>query len=60
MVKIPPANIEYVRDIGLIPGSGRSLGGGHANPLHYSSWRTPWTGETGRLQFVGLQRVGHD
>ena len=23
-------------------------------------WRIPWTEETGRLQFMGLQRVGHD
>ena len=36
MVKNPPANIEDVRDMGLIPGSGRSLRGGHAIPLHYS------------------------
>ena len=29
----------------------------------YSSilaWRIPWTEEPGRLQFVALQRVGHD
>ena len=26
-----------VRDIGLIPGLGRSPGGGHGNPLQYSS-----------------------
>jgi len=24
------------------------------------AWRIPWTEESGRLQFVGLQRVGHD
>ena len=24
------------------------------------AWRTPWTKEPGRLQSVGLQRVGHD
>ena len=23
-------------------------------------WRIPWTEEPGRLQSVGLQRVGHD
>ena len=23
-------------------------------------WKTPWTEETGGLQFMGLQRVGHD
>ena len=29
----------------------------------YSSalaWRIPWTEEPGRLQFMGLLRVGHD
>ena len=24
------------------------------------AWRIPWTEEPGRLQFTGLQRVGHD
>ena len=24
------------------------------------AWRIPWTEETGGLQFMGLQRVGHD
>ena len=24
------------------------------------AWRTPWTGELGRLQSMGSQRVGHD
>ena len=28
-----PANAGDVRDAGLIPGSGRSPGGGHGNPL---------------------------
>ena len=36
VVKNLPANVEDVRDAGLIPGSGRSLGGGHGNPLQYS------------------------
>ena len=33
------------------------LGKGNGNPLH---WKIPWTGEPGRLQSMGLQRVGHD
>ena len=33
VVKNPPANAE---DTGLIPGSGRSPGGGYGNPLQYS------------------------
>ena len=36
MVKNPPANARAVRDMGSIPGSGRSPGGGHGNPLQYS------------------------
>ena len=24
------------------------------------AWRIPWTEETGRLQYMGLQRVGHN
>ena len=36
VVKNPPANAGDVRDLGLIPGSGRSPGGGHGNPLQYS------------------------
>ena len=33
VVKNPPANAEDLRDAGLIPGWGRSPGGGHGNPL---------------------------
>ena len=36
MVKNPPANAGDVRDVGSIPGSGGSPGGGHDNPLQYS------------------------
>ena len=36
MVKNPPANAGDARDMGSIPGSGRSPGGGHDNPLQYS------------------------
>ena len=36
MVKNPPANAGDIRDSGLIPGSGRSPGGGHGIPLQYS------------------------
>jgi len=35
VVKNPPANARDVRDEGSIPGSGRSPGGGHGNPLQY-------------------------
>ena len=31
-----PTNSGDIRDVGLIPGPGRSPGGGHGNPLQYS------------------------
>ena len=37
------ANAGDLRDVGSVPGSGRSPGGGIGNPLQNSSWRTPWT-----------------
>ena len=36
VVKNPSANAGDIRDAGLIPGSQRSPGGRHGNPLHYS------------------------
>ena len=32
-VKILPENAEYIRDSGSVPELGRSLGGGHGNPV---------------------------
>ena len=36
VVKNPLANAGNIRDVSLIPGSGRSPGGGHSNPFQYS------------------------
>ena len=41
MVKNPPANVENTRDMSSVPGSGRSPGGGHGNPLQYSCLENP-------------------
>ena len=41
VVKNMPANTKDIRDVGSIPGSGRSLGGGHGNPLQYSCLENP-------------------
>ena len=41
MVKNPPANAEDIRDAGSVPGSGRSTGGHHNNPLQYSCLENP-------------------
>ena len=41
MVKNPPANAGDAADPGLIPGSGRSPGGGNGNPRQYSCLENP-------------------
>ena len=41
MIKNPPANADDIRDAGSTPGSGRSSGGGHVNPLQYSCLENP-------------------
>ena len=41
MVKNPPANAGDIRDVGSIPGSGKSLGEGNGNPLQYSCLENP-------------------
>ena len=35
------ANTGDIREAGSIPGSGRSSGGGHGNPLQYSCLENP-------------------
>ena len=47
-------------DLGSIPGSGRSPGKEMATHSITLAWRIPWMEEPGRLQSMGLQRVGHD
>ena len=49
MVKNLPASAGDVRDVGLIPGLGRSPGK-----------EIPWTEEPVGLHSMGSQRVGHD
>ena len=48
-----------VRDWCSVPGSRRSPGEGntHSSIL---SWRVPWAEVPGKLQSMGLQRVGSD
>ena len=60
MVKTLPANVGETRDLGSIPGLGRSL---EQEMVIYSStfdWEIPWTEEPGGLPSMGLRRVGHD
>ena len=60
MVRNPPANAGATRDLGLITGLGRSPGIGNGNPLQYSCLENSFTEETGGLQTMKSQRVGHD
>ena len=54
VVKKLPANAGDTRDAGLIPGSGRSPGEGHGNPLQYS-----WPGEShGQSSLAGYSPWG--
>ena len=46
-------------DKGSIPGSGRSPGGGHGNPLQYSCLQNPMNSGAWRATDHGSQRVGH-
>ena len=41
MVKNSPTNAGDIRDSGVIPGSGKSPGGGQGNPLQYSCLENP-------------------
>ena len=44
VVKNSPANAGDSRDVGSIPGSGRSPGGEHGNPIQYSCLENPMNG----------------
>ena len=55
MVNKPSANALDTREVGSIPGSGRSPRGGYGNPFQYSYPENPMN----RLRSIGLQRVGH-
>ena len=55
MVKNPPVNAGDLRDVGSLPGSGRSLGKGVATHSSILAWRIPLTEEPGGLQSMELQ-----
>ena len=57
VVKNLPANAG---DSGLIPGWGKSPGGGYGNPLQYFCLENAMTEEPEGLWSIGSPRVGHD
>ena len=57
MVMNLAARVGDLRALGLIPGSGRSPGGGHGNPLQYSCLENPMDrGAQRAIQSMELQR----
>ena len=53
------ASVYSAGDPGSIPGSGRSLEEEMAVHSRTIAWKTPWMEESGSLQSMGSQRVGH-
>ena len=51
---------EDIRDVGWIPGLGRSSGEGNGNPLQYPCMENPMDREIWRLQSMWSQRAGYD
>ena len=60
VVKNPPANTGDIRDMGSILSWEDPLEKGMATHSSILVWRIAWTEELGRLQSMGLQRVGHN
>ena len=57
MVKNPPATAG---EAGQFLGREDPLEEEMATHSSNLAWRIAWTEEPGRLQFIGLQRIGHD
>ena len=57
VVKSPPANAGDSRDLGSIPGSGRSPGEGNGNPFQYSCLENPMDGEAWRATVHGVTEL---
>ena len=60
MGKESACNAGDAGDMGLIPGLGRSPGGGHGNPLQYSCLGNPMDRGAWGQQSMGSQRVVQD
>ena len=60
MVKNKPASAGDVRNVGSIPGSGKSPREVHGNPPNILAWRIPMDRRAWWSVAIGSQRVGHD
>ena len=54
--KVPAMQETWVRSLGWEDLLEKEMAS-HSSTL---AWKIPWTEESGRLQSMGLQRVGHD
>ena len=52
-----PLGFGYGQNNGIYSLSLEKAMATHSSTL---AWKIPWTEEPGRLQFMGLRRVGHD
>ena len=57
VVKNLPANAGDLRDAGLIPETGRSLGEGYGDPLQYSCLENSMAGGAWQATVHGSQRI---
>ena len=58
-VQNAPAKAGDIRDMSLIPGLGRSPGGGHANPLQHSCLENPMDRGVWKATVLGVTKSGH-
>ena len=60
MVKSLPPNVEYIEDVGSIPGSGRFPGGGNGNPLQDTCLENPMDRGAWQSTVHGAVKIRHD
>ena len=60
VVKNPPASVGDVRDLGSVPGVGKSSEGGNGSPPQYSCLENPMDRRAWWISSFRSQRVGHD
>jgi len=56
MVKDPPANAGDIRDVGSMPGLGKSPGEGNGYPLQYSCLENPMDRRAWQATVYGIRK----
>ena len=60
VVKNPPASARDTRDVGSVPGLGRSPGEGNGNPFQYSYLGNPMNRSSWQARVLGFVKAKHD